>query len=245
MSYISEFLADRPQISLVHVLNAGYVRLIDYMGDDMSIVRAARVSYDADQRTGEDHDKDEKLIRYMMSHRHTTPFEAVTLTFEFKMPIFVARQLVRHRTQSINEVSARYTELPEEFYFPDQKNVTTQDPKNKQARTQEPNKNAQEFICALHDHCGRSMMMYKDALADGIPRELARCFLPLNVYTRWFTTMNLHNAFHMVNLRADKHAQWETQQYAIAMLRLMEYVAPTAVDAFRRFTDRSDEGDLK
>lgn len=215
------------------VLDHGLVRLVDHMGNDLSIVRAARVSYDADWRTGEDDGKDAKLIAYLMKNHHTSPFEAVTFTFEVKAPLFVFRQWHRHRTWSYNEVSARYSELPEEFYVPELSDITHQSESNKQMRTSEQHDNA----LLMQSYMRKSMMdafaLYKELLAQGCPRELARGVLPTSTYSRMFATVDLHNLFHFLRLRLHEHAQKEIRVYAEAMLELVESIVPYAVAAFK------------
>lgn len=214
-------------------LDHGYIGLVNSMGDDLSVVRSARVSHAAQWRTGEDAGKDEKLIRYLMAHRHTTPFESVVLTFEVKAPIFVYRQWHRHRTQSYNEVSARYTELPEEFYIPEAENIGIQDPKTKQARDRTAQLGiADQYRRYLRIHCENGFREYKKALNAGVPRELARLFLSVNTYSTMSATMNLHNLFHFLGLRLDKHAQYEIRVYAQAILELIRPVVPISVDAW-------------
>jgi thymidylate synthase (FAD) len=220
-------------MSEIKVLDHGLVRLVDHMGNDLSIVRAARVSYDADWRTGEDEGKDEKLIAYLMKNHHTSPFEAVTFTFEVKAPLFVFRQWHRHRTWSYNEVSARYSELPEEFYVPELSDITHQSTSNKQMRTSEQHDNA----LLMQSYMRKSMMdafaLYKELLAQGCPRELARGVLPTSTYSRMFATVDLHNLFHFLRLRLHEHAQKEIRVYAEAMLELVEPIVPYAVAAFK------------
>jgi len=220
-------------MSEIKVLDHGLVRLVDHMGNDLSIVRAARVSYDADWSTGEDEGKDEKLIAYLMKNHHTSPFEAVTFTFEVKAPLFVFRQWHRHRTWSYNEVSARYSELPEEFYIPELSDITHQSTSNKQMRTSEQHDNA----LLMQSYMRKSMMdafaLYKELLAQGCPRELARAVLPTSTYSRMFATVDLHNLFHFLRLRLHEHAQKEIRVYAEAMLELVEPIVPYAVAAFK------------
>jgi len=220
-------------MSEIKVLDHGLVRLVDHMGNDLSIVRAARVSYDADWRTGEDEGKDEKLIAYLMKNHHTSPFEAVTFTFEVKAPLFVFRQWHRHRTWSYNEVSARYSELPEEFYIPELSDITHQSTSNKQMRTSEQHDNA----LLMQSYMRKSMMdafaLYKELLTQGCPRELARAVLPTSTYSRMFATVDLHNLFHFLRLRLHEHAQKEIRVYAEAMLELVEPIVPYAVAAFK------------
>lgn len=217
----------------IDVLDHGLVRLVDHMGNDLSIVRSARVSYDAEWRTGEDENKDEGLIRYLMRNRHTTPFESVQFTFEVKAPIFTFRQWHRHRTQSYNEVSARYTELPEEFYVPELDQITYQSPDNKQMRTGTMNREAPAIKFTINEQCKTAFSTYHKLLRVGCPRELARTVLPLGTYSRMFTSMNLHNLFHFLRLRLHPHAQWEIRTYAEAMLELITPIAPVAVEAFK------------
>lgn len=223
------------QDNTIDVLDHGFVRLVDHMGDDMSVVRAARVSYAAAQRTGEDAGKDEKLIRYLMKNRHTSPFEAVTMTFNVRAPLFVLRQWHRHRTWSYNEESARYTELKELYYLPDPKDVTAQSSSNKQMRTDVPILHASEFVAELGFHSRASFQMYRDALAKGVPRELARCFLPLNTYSEMFATVNLLNLYRFLELRLHEHAQYEIRCYARAMLEFAEMLVPVSTNAFKAY----------
>lgn len=223
--------------SSLYVLDHGIVRLVNHMGSDLDIVRSARVSYDAQWRTGEDEGKDAKLIKYLMKNRHTSPFECVNFTFEVKAPIFVFRQWHRHRTWAYNEVSARYSELPEEYYTPLGKHVGTQAKSNKQMR--ELNEacgitpEAEGFINDLRDHSSRGFELYQFHLKQGIPRELARMLLSLNTYSHMFATVDLHNLFHFIRLRLHSHAQYEIRVYAEAMLKLIERYVPVAVEAFK------------
>lgn len=218
---------------MIKLLDHGYVRLVDHMGSDLSVVRSARVSHNVDWRSGDDKGKDEKLVRYLMFHRHTTPFESVTFSFEVKAPIFVYRQWHRHRTQSYNEVSARYSELPNEFYIPEAVHVGEQNPKTKQARLMSIRLElANTYRSHLEDHCERGFHEYEQALNAGVPRELARLFLSVNTYSRMFATMNLHNLFHFLHLRLDEHAQYEIRVYAQAILKLIQPIVPVSVKAW-------------
>lgn len=217
----------------INVLDHGFARLVDHMGNDLSIVRAARVSYDADWRSGENEGADEKLIRYLYKNHHTSPFEAVTFTFEIKAPIFVFRQWHRHRTWSYNEVSARYAELDEGFYVPDLSSITTQSSSNKQMRTAEQHPEAEVIRETLRAHCAAQFRQYKMLLDFGCPRELARSLLPVAAYSRMFATVDLHNLFHFLTLRLHSHAQYEIRVYAEAILKLLEPVVPSAVKAFK------------
>jgi thymidylate synthase (FAD) len=223
-----------------NVLDHGFVRLVDNMGDDLSVVRAARVSYDAAWRAGEDEKGDEKLIRFLWNNKHTTPFEAVTFTFEVKAPIFVFRQWHRHRTFSYNELSARYKRLPEEYYLPDPKLVGIQAVSNKQGRQEAPEP-SKEFLAqreneveAIRDHCQAAFLLYKELLAQNWPRELARSVLPVNTYSHMFCTVNLLNLLKFLTLRCDSHAQYEIRVYADAMLKLIRMIVPVCVSAWEQ-----------
>ena len=218
----------------IDVLNGGYVRLVDYMGSDLSIVRSARVSYDAEWREGNTSgNSDAKLIRYLMNNRHTSPFESVSFTFEVKAPIFVFRQWHRHRTWSYNEVSARYTELDMGFYEPMLDDVTTQHKDNKQMRTDEVHPSGRHICMMIREQNQRSFDMYKHLLSMDAPRELARSVLPVGAYSKMFASVDLHNLFHFLRLRLHEHAQYEIRVYAEAMLKLIEPCCPIAVEAFK------------
>ena len=216
----------------IDVLDHGFVRLIDSMGGDLSVVRAARVSYDAAWRAGEDQGSDDRLIRYLWNNHHTTPFEAVTFTFEVKAPIFIFRQWHRHRTWSFNELSARYRELPEEFYVPDPALIGEQSASNKQMRdlTDKTDDLSAELIA---DSCRSSFAVYRELLERGVPRELARSVLPVATYSHMFATVNLLNLMKFLTLRSHSHAQWEIRQYAVAMQNLAATVVPVAMAAWR------------
>lgn len=215
----------------IDVLDHGFVRLVDSMGSDLSIVRAARVSHAADWRAGENEDKDERLIRYLLRNRHSTPFEAVTFTFEVKAPIFVIRQWHRHRTWSYNEVSARYTELNEGYYIPDANKITGQSRDNKQARDAVELPNSADIARIIDSSCSHSFQIYDSLLRKGCPRELARSVLPVAAYTRMFATVNLHNLLHFLQLRLHLHAQYEIRIYAEALARLVSFVVPVTMTA--------------
>ena len=221
--------------NVINVLDHGHVRLVDHMGGDLSIVRNARVSHDAAWRTGEDAGKDEKLINYLMKNGHNTPFEAVVFTFEVKAPIFVLRQWHRHRTWSYNEVSARYTELPEEFYVPEPELIGVQSGINHQSRDIDEDCIAYDWSASktMRNANEDSFFMYKELLAQGVPRELARSVLPVATYSHMFATVNLHNLFRFLDERLHPHAQHEIQVYAEALLTLIEPIVPVAVDAWR------------
>jgi thymidylate synthase (FAD) len=216
---------------------AGFVRLVDHCGNDLSIVRAARVSYDADWRTGEDAGKDEKLIKYLWKNKHTSPFESVSFTFEVKAPIFVFRQWHRHRTWSYNEISARYTELDEGFYVPDPDKLGTQAKGNKQMRDindlsdDEYNFNVSS-IEMIGEHFKDSFDLYQTLINRSVPRELARSVLPVAAYSRMFATVDLHNLFHFLRLRMHEHSQYEIRVYALAIANLIRPIVPFAHGAF-------------
>lgn len=218
----------------IDVLDHGYVRLVDHMGGDLSVARAARVSYDAAWRAGEDEGSDAKLIRYLWNNRHTTPFEAVTLTFEVHAPIFVFRQWHRHRTWSFNELSARYRELPEEFYVPNPQFVGVQSTNNKQGRElagdliDERRVQTELYRQAASD----AFAIYRDMLKAGWPRELARSILPVSTYSTMFATVDLLNLLKFLTLRCDSHAQYEIRVYAEAMRQLATGIAPISLAAW-------------
>lgn len=220
-------------MNAIKLLDHGLVRLVEHMGSDLSIVRNARVSYDAEWRTGEDAGKDAKLINYLVKNHHTSPFEAVNFTFEVKAPIFVFRQWHRHRTWSFNEISARYAELPEEFYVPELEQITTQSASNKQMRTTEQHPFAHKYRQVIELQCSSAFKCYKDMLTQGVPRELARGVLPLNTYSHMFASVDLLNLMRFLKLRLHEHAQYEIRVYAEAMLRLIEPVVPVATVAFK------------
>ncbi len=218
------------------VLDHGFVRIVDWMGDDLSVVRAARVSYDAAWRAGEDSGSDEKLIRYLWKNKHTTPFEAVQFTFEVKVPIFVLRQWHRHRTWSYNELSARYKELPEEFYTPAVDVVGVQSKSNKQARlidnTGMLDQSRTGEVARVRQYCEETFSLYRELIASGWPRELARSVLPVATYSHMFATVNLLNLLKFLTLRCDAHAQYEIRVYADAMRELVRPVVPVCVAAW-------------
>lgn len=237
---------DTKDMKEIEVLDHGFVRLIDHMGSDMSVVRAARVSYDAEPRKD---GSDEKLIDYLYRNMHTSPFEAAVFTFEVKAPIFVFRQWHRHRTWSYNEVSARYTELPEEFFIPAVDTIGEQSQHNKQMRdingdpsihaaTEDLTRRTHNLQMAkgMEESNSGAFRQYKNHLNFGMPRELARTQLPLATYSRMFATVDLHNLFHFLRLRNHSHAQYEIRVYAQAMLDLIEPIVPACVSALKKGT---------
>ncbi|UGY23815.1 FAD-dependent thymidylate synthase [Bradyrhizobium septentrionale] len=225
----------------IDVLDHGYARLVDSMGSDLSVVRAARVSYDAAWRAGEDTGSDHRLIRYLWRNHHTSPFEAVTFTFEVKAPIFVFRQWHRHRTWSYNEVSARYTELPEEFYVPKPEHYGTQSKVNKQVRDigGVDGYSAEEWQKFLRwedeqrSYMEQGFALYRKHLAEGMPRELARIILPFATYSHQFASVDLLNLMKFLTLRHHSHSQYEIRVYAEAMLQLIEPIVPECVKAWK------------
>ena len=214
----------------LNVLDHGYVRLVDHMGSDLSVVRSARVSYDADWRTGEDEGKDEKLIRYLYKNGHTSPFESVVFTFEVQAPLFITRQWMRHRTQSYNEMSARYTLVPDMFYIPSTDVVGEQSKDSKQSRDLVSNPKSEEMVRNMCNGTRSMYNLYNSLLHRGMPRELARTVLPVSMYTRFFTTVNLHNLLKFIAERKHEHAQWEIQQYALAIEKLIKPIVPVTMD---------------
>ena len=217
----------------IDVLDHGFVRLVDSMGGDLSVARAARVSYDAAWRAGEDEGSDAKLIRYLWRNHHTTPFEAVTFTFEIYAPIFVFRQWHRHRTWSYNELSARYRPLPEVFYLPSPEQIGVQSTDNKQGRQVGGDIAARhEEVVALKESCAASFRTYGKLLAAGWPKELARSCLPVNTYSHMFATVDLLNLMKFLTLRCDSHAQYEIRVYADAMRDLARAVVPICIGAW-------------
>ena len=222
----------------IDVLDHGFVRLIDAMGSDLSVVRAARVSYDAAWRAGEDQGSDAKLIRYLWKNRHTTPFEAVSFTFEVKAPIFVLRQWHRHRTWSFNELSARYRELPEEYYLPRPEHIGQQSSSSKQARDLTAQDHVELAkrrieIGKVDDFMVGAFAKYRELLAAGWPRELARSVLPVATYSHMFATVNLLNLLKFLTLRCDSHAQYEIRVYSDAMRELIRPIVPVCVSAWK------------
>jgi thymidylate synthase (FAD) len=213
----------------VPVLDKGFVRLVDYMGGDARIVQAARVSYGAGTKSVRE---DRGLIHYLMRNDHTSPFEQVVLTFHAKMPVFVARQWVRHRTARLNEVSGRYSVMPDEFYVPTPEAIRKQAKVNKQARSEEVVEGAEAVAEAMRGEQSEAYARYQSMLAAGVARELARANLPLSLYTEWYWQIDLHNLFHFLRLRLDEHAQYEIRVYAEALARAAQAVAPMAFEAF-------------
>ncbi len=229
----------------VPLLDHGFIRVIDYMGDDGAIVQAARVSYGrGTKRVSED----AGLIRYLMRHRHSTPFEMCEIKFHVKLPIFVARQWIRHRTANVNEYSARYSVLDREFYIPEPAQLAAQSAANRQGRGDVlTGDEAAEVLALLRDDAARCYDHYTHMLNEGeggapenparqgLARELARMNLTLNTYTQWYWKIDLHNLLHFCALRADPHAQYEIRVYAEAMLETVRAWVPATYEAFRDY----------
>lgn len=219
----------------INVLDHGFVRLVDHMGDDLSIVRAARVSYDAAWRAGEDQGSDTRLINYLWKHEHTSPFEAVEFQFEVMAPIFVIRQWQRHRTWAFNELSGRYRELPETFYVPDPAIIGKQSKDNKQGRDIDGDAvqgRADIAAGAMRAAGEEAFAVYRDLLKHGVPRELARTVLPLSTYSHMFAKIDLRNLLGFLRLRLDPHAQYEIRVYAEAMRDLVKPIVPVAMSVW-------------
>ena len=219
------------------VLDHGFVRVIDYMGDDAAICQAARVSYGKGTKSVQN---DEGLIRYLMRHWHSTPFEMCEVKLHVKLPVFVARQWIRHRTANVNEYSARYSILDREFYIPAAEDLAAQSVVNNQGRggVLEGAEAAQvlEILKADSNRCydNYEKMISQDG-QDGLARELARMNLPANVYTQWYWKVDLHNLFHFLRLRADAHAQYEIRVYADAICAMVADWVPAAYKAFEDY----------
>jgi len=212
------------------VLDYGFVSLVDYMGGDESVAQAARVSYGSGTKKVS---KDTGLIRYLMRHWHTTPSEMVELKFHMKMPIFVARQLVRHRTANINEYSGRYSLMPMQFYTPQNEEFCKQASNNKQGRA-EPVDNIiyHNAVSAMENARNAGQANYEWLLENDVAKELARIDLPLSMYTEWYWKIDLHNLFHFLRLRCDSHAQWEIQQFGNVIAGMVKKLAPASFDAW-------------
>ena len=224
------------------VLDHGFVRVVDYMGDDTSIVQSARVSYGKGTKKVS---TDSGLIKYLMRHRHSTPFEMCEIKYHIKLPIFIARQWIRHRTANVNEYSARYSIMDKEFYVPERENLAAQSTNNRQGRGELINgKQADNILKILKEDAERNYQHYEEMLNEkydgsiiddkkqGLARELARMNLTLNSYTQWYWKTDLLNLLNFLALRADSHAQFEIREYADVMLNTVKKWVPTTYDAF-------------
>ena len=224
------------------VLDHGFVRVIDYMGNDSSIVQAARVSYGKGTKKL---NQDKNLINYLLSHRHSTPFEMNEIKFHIKLPIFVARQWIRHRTANVNEYSARYSILDKEFYVPEKKDIKPQSKSNNQGRSGDISLDEKkEYLKIIQNNSEIGFENYSkllnsdesgkviDQKKQGIARELARMTLPLNSYTQWYWKIDLHNLMNFLSLRFDYHAQYEIRKYSEIMIKILKNWVPLTYDAF-------------
>jgi thymidylate synthase (FAD) len=218
----------------IDCLDKGFVRLIDVMGDDAAIVQAARVSYGSGTKKVLE---DRGLIRYLLRHAHTTPFEMVEFKFHVKLPIFVARQWIRHRTANVNEYSGRYSEMKDEFYTPQPNDIRPQSVLNKQGRSDEtlPEGMADQAANAFKAGQDEAYAQYQEFLEQGIAREIARINLPVSNYTEWYWKIDLHNLFHFLRLRIDAHAQYEIRVFAEAIAELVKPFVPHAWQAFEDY----------
>lgn len=230
----------------IKVLDNGFVRLIDYMGDDSAIVQAARVSYGKGTKKI---NEDKGLINYLMRHWHTTPFEMCEIKLHVKLPIFIARQWIRHRTANVNEYSARYSILDKEFYIPAPENLAMQSSTNRQGRGGVlQGEEAARVLEILKNDSEQSYKHYMEMLnlneetnevldpnRAGLTRELARMNLPVNYYTQWYWKVDLNNLLHFLRLRADAHAQFEIREYANAIISILEKWLPLTFEAFKNY----------
>jgi len=227
------------------VLDHGFIRVIDYMGDDSAVVQAARVSYGKGTKQLS---QDQGLINYLLSHRHTTPFEMCEIKFHVKLPIFVARQWIRHRTANLNEYSARYSILGNEFYIPEPDKLAAQSRTNRQGRGNVlQGEEAAHVLNMLKQDSQNAYAHYQEMLNEdeegnildpercGLARELARMNISLNFYTEWYWKIDLHNLLHFVNLRADSHAQYEIRVYADILRDIVKQWVPYTYEAFIKY----------
>jgi thymidylate synthase (FAD) len=227
------------------VLDHGFVRVVDYMGDDAAIVQAARVSYGKGTKSVSD---DAGLINYLIRHRHTTPFEMCEIKYHIKLPVFVARQWIRHRTANVNEYSARYSILDREFYIPAEENLAAQSSTNRQGRGDVlQGEDAARVLDILKEDSARAYDHYQEMLNErddgtpfdesrsGLARELARMNLPVNIYTQWYWKTDLHNLLHFLSLRADPHAQYEIRAFADVMIETLKQWVPLTHAAFEDY----------
>ena len=224
-----EFAENNPVIfNPRNVLDKGFVRLVDWFGDDARVVQAARVSYGKGTKTI---NEDAGLIDYLMRHRHTSPFEMVSFTFHIKLPLFVFAQLVRHRTASLNAMSARYSIMKDEFYIPEE--FRLQSMQNSQGSDGVSNA-SRAFEVVLRNSCDKAYSDYEYMTNLGVAREQARMILPQNLYTEVYWTQNLHNLLHLLKLRLDAHAQWEIRQYAEAIHEIISPIVPMSLTSWER-----------
>ena len=215
------------------VLNKGFIRLVDYLGGDERVVQSARVSYGEGTKS---YREDAALIDYLLRNSHTSPFEQVVFTFHIKLPIFVARQWIRHRTARLNEISGRYSVMKDDFYLPMAEDIALQSTDNKQGRSAEALDPAQaeKVRTAFASGQKAAYSSYSSLVEEGIARELARINLPLSLYTEWYWQIDLHNLFHFLKLRLDAHAQKEIRLYAEVLFEITKKVAPRCCESFER-----------
>jgi thymidylate synthase (FAD) len=223
----------------VKILDQGFVRLVDFMGGDEGVVDAARVSYGGVSKGAE---ADKKLIAYLLTHDHGTPFEHAVFKFHVKAPIFVARQWFRHRMASYNEVSFRYTEVKDSFYLPSR--WRGQDKKNKQGSTTAAELDQASLQTMFKTHVDSALGVYKKMIEMGVAREMARMVLPVNLYTEFYWTINARGLMNFVSLRADVHAQWEIQQYGEALARMFKQKMPWTYEAFLRHAWKGENAEI-
>ena len=230
----------RPEVELMNemigeeikVLDHGFIRVIDYMGDDAAVVQAARVSYGKGTKSVSE---DAGLINYLMRHKHTTPFEMCGIKLHVKLPIFVARQWIRHRTGSFNEYSARYSILDNEFYIPSNENLGLQSASNKQGREGRLDETtANNAIYHIRGHSTRAYSAYTDLLEQGVTREIARMVLPLNIYSQWYWKVDLKNLLDFLKLRTDPHAQYEIRVYAEEIEKILRQWLPITYGCYEK-----------
>lgn len=233
---------------MTQVLDHGYVKLLDSMPGwkhpeiagvpvtwgfgDQRVVDAARVSIEGDKVVA--NSTDAKLLGYLLKQKHTTPFEHVRFTFEVQLPMFIARQWIRHRMGSFSEMSARYGALPDVFYIPELSRMNKQATSNKQGSTSELIEGAEGWQAMIKGHSADCYGKYEAMLEGGMARELARMVLPVNIYTKWFWTVDLHNLMHFLKLRLDGHAQYEIRVYGEAIMDLIDPIVPATMAVFRK-----------
>jgi len=220
-----------PYLKTIPCLDKGFVKLVDFCGSDQRIVQAARVSYGDGTKSVRE---DKGLIDYLMRNLHTSPFEQVSFTFHVKMPIFIARQVVRHRTAKLNEISGRYSIIKDEFYVPDESRMLKQSSDNKQGSSLDLIDNPADHIEQMQNEHSFLYANYEDYLESGMAKELARINLPLSTYTEWYWTIDAHNLFHFLKLRLDPHAQYEVRVFAQAKYDLIKPIVPYACESFER-----------
>lgn len=222
----------------VKILDHGFLRVVDWMGTDERIAESARISYKSPSKGAE---QDEKLIHYLWKNSHLSPFEQCSVTFNIKMPIFIMRQFVRHRTFRINEVSARYTELPAEFYIPER--WRAQDIKNRQGSVESESIDQIWATERLNDICDTAYATYSTMIESGISREMARMVLPVNIYTEIYVNCDLRNLLNFIRLREDSHAQYEIQLYGKAIKSVLEELYPMTMRAYEKYKFKMIEND--